>query len=71
MLGECYRPLLLAAGFAVAVKDPAVKNGNCAIRSLRRGSVDMKESILPRDVSSKPLALSTVTYGVTYSTYSV
>ena len=71
MLGECYRPLLLAAGLTVAVEDPAVSSETFAIRSLRRGSLDDEVSILPGDVSSKPLATSIVTYRVTYSTYSI
>ena len=50
MLGECYRPLLLAAGLTVAVEDFAVSPGAFAIRSLRRGSLDDEASIVPGDV---------------------
>ena len=64
MLGECYRPLLLAAGLTVAVEDPAVSPGAFTFRSLRRGSLDDEASIFPGDVSLKPLATSTVTHGV-------
>ena len=71
MLGECYRPLLLATGLAVTIKDPTIFPGAFAVRLLYRGSLDNEASILPGDVSLKPLATSTVTYGVNYSTYSV
>ena len=71
MLGECYRPLLLVAGLTVAVEDPALLPGAFAVPLLRRGSLDNEASILPSNVSWKPLATSIVTHGVTYSTYSV